>query len=65
MVVYKLKSLRRYDPDQVLRVEALGLLSAWNTGSPFNCLSEYTAAQAACQDKNRYSVFSRRKSTKR
>ena len=27
MVVYKLKSLRRYDPDQVLRVEALGLLS--------------------------------------
>jgi len=37
MVGYKLKSLRRYDPDQVLRVEALGLLSARYTGSPFYC----------------------------
>ena len=45
-------SLRRYDPDQVLRVEAHGLLSARNTGSPFNCRKEYTAVVTACQDNN-------------
>jgi len=45
-------SLRRYDPDQVLRVEAHGLLSARNTGSPFNCQNEYTAEITACQDNN-------------
>jgi hypothetical protein len=44
-------SLRRYNPDQVLRVEAPGLLSARHTGSPFNYRNEYTAAEAACQDK--------------
>jgi hypothetical protein len=42
-------SLRRYDPDQVLRVEAPGLLSARTTRSPLVCLNEYTAAVTACQ----------------
>jgi hypothetical protein len=51
MVGYKKRSLRRYDPDQVLRVEAPGLLSARYTGSPFNFQEQYTAAKAACQDK--------------
>ena len=45
------RSLRRYDPDQVLRVEAPGLLSARHTGSPFNFQNEYTAVKVACQDK--------------
>jgi hypothetical protein len=34
-------SLRRYDPDQVLRVEAAGLLSARHAGSPFNFRKVY------------------------
>jgi hypothetical protein len=44
-------SLRRHDPDQVLRVEALSLLSARNTGSPFIYKNEYTAVLVTCQVK--------------
>jgi hypothetical protein len=57
MFDHKKRSLRRYDPDQVLRVEASGLLSARHTGSPFNFQEQYTAAKAACQDKNLLGFF--------
>jgi hypothetical protein len=37
MVDESRESLRWYDPDQVMRVERGTLLSACNTGSPFDC----------------------------
>jgi hypothetical protein len=46
-------SLRRHDPDQVLRVERETLLSARKTDSPFDCCrKEYKRMDTHCQVKN-------------